>query len=234
MKISIIDDDAHERNTLQDAFTRLANELAIPLHCVLFDSANTFLSSYDFSYDIVCMDIDMPDIDGMSAAEQLRTIDNHVALVFVTNMAQMALQGYTVHALDFIVKPVNYYSLAIKMKSIISMIGVHNYTKITIPVDEGFIRIDSQQLHYIEVRGHYLFIHTSLETYRIRDTLKAWETKLQGLPFARCSNSFLVNLAAVEAVDTNTVLVQHDHLPLSRSKKKDFMNALMQFMGGMQ
>ena len=112
MRIAIIDDDADERKTLQASFERLAQESGSAIVIIEFAGADDFLDGYDRSFDLVCMDIDMPGTDGMSAAQRLRQMDADVPLVFVTNMAQMAIHGYAVHALDFILKPINYYSFS--------------------------------------------------------------------------------------------------------------------------
>ena len=66
-------------------------------------------------YDIVFMDIELPGINGMEAAHRLREIDQQVILIFVTNMAQFAVKGYEVDALDYIIKPAQYGPLSIKL-----------------------------------------------------------------------------------------------------------------------
>ena len=58
------------------------------------------------------LDVDMPFLDGMTAAGHIRRVDPEVVIVFVTNLAQYAIQGYSVNALDYILKPLNYFSLA--------------------------------------------------------------------------------------------------------------------------
>lgn len=93
MRIAIIDDDADERKTLQASFERLAQESGSAIVIIEFAGADDFLDGYDRSFDLICMDIDMPGTDGMSAAQRLRQMDADVPLVFVTNMAQMAIHA---------------------------------------------------------------------------------------------------------------------------------------------
>lgn len=232
MRIAIIDDDADERKTLQASFERLAQESGSAIVIIEFAGADDFLDGYDRSFDLICMDIDMSGTDGMSAAQRLRQMDADVPLVFVTNMAQMAIHGYAVHALDFILKPINYYSFSIKMRGILALIGNRRRKSLVFPTTDGFLRISSDNLYYVEVRGHHLSFHTTQGVIRQRDSLRNWEAKLEGLPFERCNNSYLVNLKQVTAVAKDSVQVGCDWLPISRTKKKPFMNALTEYMGG--
>ena len=75
MRIAIIDDDADERKTLQASFERLAQESGSAIVIIEFAGADDFLDGYDRSFDLICMDIDMPGTDGMSAAQRLRQMD---------------------------------------------------------------------------------------------------------------------------------------------------------------
>lgn len=232
MRIAVVDDDAGERESLQNAFSRMEQEIGTRFVVSTFSDADAFLSSYDHSFDLICMDIDMPGKDGMTAAQELREVDADVPLVFVTNMAQLAIQGYSVRALDFILKPVNYYSFVMKMRSIVAMIGSRQDRALTFTLPDGFIRLSSNDLYYVEVRGHYLFFHTSQGTIRQRDSLRNWEDNVQGLPFERCNTSYLINLRRVTAVSKDEVQVGGDWLPISRTKKKPFLAALTEYMGG--
>lgn len=181
MRIAIIDDDADERKTLQASFERLAQESGSAIVIIEFAGADDFLDGYDRSFDLICMDIDMPGTDGMSAAQRLRQMDADVPLVFVTNMAQMAIHGYAVHALDFILKPINYYSFSIKMRGILALIGNRRRKSLVFPTTDGFLRISSDNLYYVEVRGHHLSFHTTQGVIRQRDSLRNWEAKTGGI-----------------------------------------------------
>lgn len=73
-----------------------------------------FLEEYDSTYDIVFLDIEMPGSDGLTTAREIRGKDDAVAIIFITNMAQYAIHGYEVNAIDFMVKPVGYFNFAQK------------------------------------------------------------------------------------------------------------------------
>ncbi len=58
------------------------------------------------------MDVEMKFMDGMSAAEEIRKMDTEVVIIFITNMAQYAIRGYAVDALDYVLKPVSYFAFS--------------------------------------------------------------------------------------------------------------------------
>ncbi len=120
--IAIVEDEADERNKLSGFLKRYSEENHVDFRVSEFGDAEEFLTGYSAAYDMVFMDIQMPFMDGMTAAERLRKVDPSVVLVFVTNMSNLAVRGYSVDASDFVVKPVTYPSFSAMMtKSIRSV-----------------------------------------------------------------------------------------------------------------
>ena len=113
-KLLIIEDDAVEADVLREHVRRYAEERDEKFSVTWFRSALE-LSSGERSFDLVFMDIDIPGINGMEAAELLRTYDTETPLIFVTNLAQYAVRGYEVQAIDFMVKPVTYANFKLRM-----------------------------------------------------------------------------------------------------------------------
>lgn len=93
-------------------------------------------------------------------------------------------------------------------------------------------RLDTEFITYIESQDHKVAFHTREKIIATRETLKNLERKLEGRPFARCNNCYLINLAYVEAVKENSVTVAGELLQISRSKRKAFMEALAAYVGG--
>lgn len=78
-------------------------------------------------------------MDGISAAEKIRESDKDAIIIFITNMAQYALKGYQVRARSYILKPVNYYSLALELQEAIATISRKVDDAILIKDDDVFI-----------------------------------------------------------------------------------------------
>ena len=231
-RIAIVDDEREAIESLRTNIERLSGEISEELKVESFESGEDFLKSYDGSYDLICLDIDMGNLSGIDVAREIRKTDGKVCLIFVTNMAQMAIRGYEVRAFDFILKPVEYYSLSMKLKSALSVIGLKKPKNLLISVSGAVQRISTDDLKFVEVNGHYLYYHTKEGVFKQKASLKELEEKIAGPAFKRCNNCYLVNLKYVERVEKDDICIAGERLKMSRPKKKEFLNALANYMGG--
>ena len=232
IKIAVIDDEIEERERLLGYYQRLKAEVRDELEIRTFVSGDEFLGESEESYDLICLDIDMEGRDGIETAKEIREKDGQVLIIFVTNMAQMAIRGYEVQALDFVVKPVNYYSFSMKMSNAFNMIHNRRSRDIILTTTGGMQKISTDDLYYIEVNSHYLYYHTKDEVLRQKASMKQIEDRLEGLSFKRCNNCYLVNLKYVSCVNKDDLKVGENWLKISRPRKKEFLQALANYMGG--
>ena len=101
---------------LQEVLHQYEQEKQVSFSCTHWKSGENVLEQYDHQYDIIFMDIRLPGMDGMQTARQLRRMDHTVLLVFLTSLAQYAVEGYEVEAVDYIIKPITYPALRLKMQ----------------------------------------------------------------------------------------------------------------------
>lgn len=109
-----------------------------------------FLDEYDGNLDVVFMDIEMPHLDGIETAKKNRQKAPSLGIVFVTNMAQYAIKGYEVNAIDFIVKPVEYFVFTDKLKKAIRFSDRNREKEIIIETDNSVSRLRVSQIVYVE------------------------------------------------------------------------------------
>lgn len=231
-RIAIVEDSQKEAELLLSYFARFGEDEQIPFKSDHFLSAEAFLSKYKPIYDIVFLDIQLMALNGMEAAIRLREMDQNVMIVFVTNMAQFAVKGYEVRAFDFIVKPLTYPVFAMKLKRMLTELNIKREQELMIPVANELIRVSTSKITYIEVSGHKLIFHTTDQNITTYASLKSIESELDSRVFVRCNSGYLVNLKYVKAVKDYAVIVGEATLPISRPKRKAFVQALGDYLGG--
>ncbi len=231
-KVAIVEDDQAEADKLRAHFEQYAKEKDIQFQITHFGSAEQFLGKYCPIYDLVLLDIMLPHMNGMEAAFKLREMDEITTIIFVTNMAQFAVRGYEVGAFDFVVKPVSYSNFALKIQRALNKLSSNRDTEVVVSTSEGFFRVASSQIKYIEISGHKMVYHTTTGLIKAYGNLKEVESVLSDKVFVRCNSCYLVNLGYVRAIRGQLVLVDGDELQISRPRKKVFVQAVNDYLGG--
>lgn len=228
-QVAIIEDEAKAVENLRLALNRYGKETGETFQLHIFRDAELFLTNYKPKYDMVFMDIVLPGMNGLEAARKLRKFDEEVCLVFITSMAQFAIKGYEVNALDYFVKPFKYYDLKMRLDRMRKIIGKRAKT-LFIPVTGGSKNVTADDIYYIEVKGHTLIYHTKGGVFTARGgPMKDLEEKLKTAGFSRCGVGYLVNLRYCKQIRGDEVLVNEDWLKISRAKKKEFVDAMSAF-----
>ena len=232
LRIAVVDDEREQRILLETCLHRYEQENSAELRITLFGDAQEFLRQDPGGFDIVLLDIQMPGLDGMTVARQLRERNQRLVLIFITNMAQFAIEGYAVDAMDFILKPVSYYRLAATLTKAKSRLQTETGVFLVLHTKDGTYRLDSARVHYIEMFNHHTIFHTEDGVFDTTGSLKKLEEQLSGQNFARCNNGYLVNLRYVRGVEGSEVVVGGDRLLISRTRRKVFLQRLSEFFGG--
>ncbi len=231
LRIAIVEDDEKYADLLQEYLKKYGEERSEEFCCVVHKNAVVFLNNYKANYDIVFMDIDLPHMNGMTASQKLREVDKQVVLVFVTNLAQMAIKGYEVNAYDFIVKPVSYYDFSMKLNKIRRYLSTRVSDEISIAIGKGIVRVMTSLITYIEVLDHKLIFHTEEQDYVSYGSLNKLETNPKMKNFARCNACYLVNLQHVRKVEGYTVFLGSAELSISHPRRAAFLKRLSEYLG---
>lgn len=232
MNIAIVEDDVKTREQLVRYIAAYFKHDENRYQLFEFSDGDEILEDYQASYDLILLDIQMARMDGLATAQKIRKLDEDVYLIFVTNLANYAIRGYSVNALDFVLKPINILMLHQMLSRVEKLLSGRQKHYITLPTQGGLTRIDLAEIQYVETFNHGVCVHTDKGSFTVRRTLKSVEAQLAGHDFFRCNNCYLVNLRKVEGVERGHVLISGQELAISRPRHKAFMEELTRYLGG--
>lgn len=232
--IAIVEDEKEFSDQLVSYLKQYGEENKIEIKVSVFGDGESVLKDYSSDYDAIFLDIQMPGIDGMQTAEAIREMDEDVVLMFITNMAQYAISGYSVGALDFVMKPINYYTFALKVGRVLKRVQkkVREQNSIVISLPSGMKKLDAKQIYFVEIQNRMLHYHTDEGEFIVKGTMQSVEQELESFAFAKCNHWYLVNLMHVKEVRKNIAVVGEFELEISRRNKNTFLKALTEYLGG--
>ena len=230
--IAIVEDEEQFRQQLTEYLTQYQDENQLEFKISVFTDGAEILENYQPVYDVILLDIEMPKVNGMDAAKQIRVRDDNVVLMFITNMAGYAIHGYEVGALDFVMKPITYYTFSMKLTRALKRAKQQEQKSLLLPLSDGVKKLELSEIYFVEGQSRMLYHHTALCDYVVKGTMQAAENALANFPFAKCNHWYLVNLMHVKEVRKNMVVVGPFELEISRRNKTAFLKALTEYMGG--
>ena len=226
-RIAICDDERQFRKRIHDILIEYMNENDILYEIDEFESGKDFISlGINLAkYDIVFLDVNMDELDGMETAQKIRKVSNDVFIVFVTAFITCAPQGYSVGAIRYILKNnVNFPELIFECMDAISLNMNYVAQKKKFNFNEGTKIVALERLLYIESRLNKLefyIMEDKLKKYSIYGKLDELEKELQGNDFIRIHQSYLVNMKHIEKVSRYEALLNNGiklEIPKARYK----------------
>ncbi|MGM9942426.1 MAG: LytR/AlgR family response regulator transcription factor [Bulleidia sp.] len=228
-RAAVVEDQIAEAQILVSLLKKYVQENQMDMNISLYQDGDEFLDETG-PFDIVFLDIEMKRVDGLRTARTIRMNDDHAVIVFVTKMVNLALEGYSVDAADFIIKPVVYESFAMRMNRIMRRLKHRHQICIELKTGSTSSFVNIHDIDYIEARDRKVSVHLQNHNeIQASEPLYALEAKLISHGFYRPHIAFLVNLAHVRSVSTNTVMVNDTPVPVSKHRRKEFMKVLTEF-----
>ncbi|HOV42181.1 MAG TPA: LytTR family DNA-binding domain-containing protein [Oscillospiraceae bacterium] len=230
VRIAVVEDEAAYTQQITEYLERFSEESGEAVKITVFSDGDEIVEAYKAQFDIILLDIQMRFMDGMTAAKEIRKADPEVVIIFITNMVQYAVQGYSVDALDFVLKPISYFALSQRLEKALDRIKKRPMTYVAVSTKSGTYKLEASKIYYIESLGHNLMFHTASGEYSSTGTLKEWEKKLKDMHFFRGNSCYLINLEHVDGIQDGCALVKGEKLALSRNRKTAFMEALANYV----
>ncbi|MDO4849596.1 MAG: LytTR family DNA-binding domain-containing protein [Coriobacteriia bacterium] len=232
-KTLIVEDETAEAKRLTDLLARYGHAHQTEFKVTWHSSAMEMLSDKG-RYDLCLLDIQMPGINGMEAAALLRTYDEEIPIIFVTNLAKYAVKGYEVGATGFIVKPVTYGNLQLSLDRALRAVEKNAGRTLTIPTEDGVRVVPLRQVVCIEVMKHRLTYHLEgEEPLSARGSLVQIEEELADAPMVRISKSCLANMDHIQVMRSQEMqMANGEVLRISRTHKRAVTERVTDYLGG--
>lgn len=238
VRVGIVDDDHRNLVLLTRYLERFGREQSTQFSITTLSDGAELMHQYRADYDILLLDIEMPGLDGFSAAERIRLVDPDVIIIFITNSPNYAIRGYEVDAQSYVLKPVTYFAFAAQLTKALTRLKAKSGSgeALMLKIAGGLVRVPTDSIVYLESAKHRTVVHTLDGRHNVVGSLKELEQQLEQLSaaksFFRCNSGYLVNLKHVVSMGADLVtLTGGQELQVSRARKKPFMIALTDYLG---
>lgn len=221
MKIAICDD---ERQIICD-YSKIINEYLFENNIVCsvdgFVDGNSFLQLAN-EYDLVFLDYDLPDINGMDIARNIRENDGRIMIVFLTAYAEHVYDSFEVDAFRYLLKPVSKEKI---YETLNKFLNIYNHNrKITIPTNTAHISVDADEVIYIEAAKKHTKVKTTGNEYIANKAISIYQTEIANPHFFRTHRGYIVNMRYISTVEKNTITLTNGEIVLLSSKCRDEFN----------
>ncbi len=230
--IAVVDDEENARSSLLTYLQKYSEEDKRVFKFNEFSTGASFLNACQKQkYDVIFLDIEMPGLNGLETGEKLRQFNKNSVIIFVTNLAQYAIKGYSLHAYDYIVKPLNYEAFYLKMKELMPLLEAHEKHDLILNISSSkMVVVTIEEILYVESRSHDIYYHMEDgNIYRIYGTLGLSEKNLPKKLFARCNSCYLINFSQISSIKGDEVIIGEEKLKISRPKKKTFLRLFEEY-----
>ena len=223
--IAICDDDEHFLSRERSLISKYMKHIGCQCTIKKYKSGRELLQSEEelYKYNIIFLDVNMKDMDGIETARIIRKYDRDVYLVFVTAYIDYSIEGYKVDAVRYILKDDDCLEKMINesIQAILSKMEIKG-RKIKFNFQEGTIELLPDNIIYIESSLHKLLFYVNgvnVKKYTIYEKLDVISTQLEKEGFCRIHKSFLVNLKYVSKIERyNVTLINRKTLNIAKQR----------------
>lgn len=225
IKAAICDDEALSREMTSSALETCFRSRGCVLRLDRYASPLALKKRAGEGYDIVFLDIDMPEMDGIRLAAYIKDVSEKTEIIFVSNCEDRVFESLSVHPFGFVRKS----SFLKDVESVVNLYiasqnTVRDAPSIEVRTRDSVSRVRIDRIMYIECEKNVqrLHLHRSQETPCVRTAMNALEEELKGYGFLRVHQGYLANYVYIEKIDADTVfLTDGTRLPVSRRNRKE-------------
>ncbi len=224
---------------MENHMERYGKENHIEVKFTSYGSGSQLLLNFQKrKFDIIFLDVSMPDLSGFETAKRIRNVDENVSIVFCTSYYTISnvSKGFEVDADDFLSKPLLYKKVENILNKIYKKKLLCADEKLFLKCQDGLITLQLSDIIYIHTRNKLLILYTINGEVQNNQRMSELEKRLSKRMFFRCHNSYMVNFDYVEGLKNDHVLVKCNNqqlieIPVSKYKKEEFLQAFAGYVG---
>ena len=230
LNLVICDDERTLRNDLRKVLETELELCGETFKIAEFDCGESLVRALnDYVFDIIFLDIEMKDLDGVATAREIRKRTSAPEIIFVTSYPDFVFQGYEVQALNYILKPYQKEKIISVLHTALERLGRDSEKYYMVESRGQTLRLPLSRIKYFFSDRRSVNAVTAEETHTFYGKLSELETELPE-NFVRIHNRYLVNLKYVQSIQGNSVQMAGEELPVSRSCKQDLAIAFAKYM----
>lgn len=231
LNIAICDDD----KLFLDTFAETVSPLIKEDHNILkFTNSSDLLERIeDYSsdcIDIVITDIEMPGLNGINMAQELKTLHPRIQFIFVTNYTEYIQEVFVVSPVYYILKPVDKVKLAKALEKAIGQLSESDKKCFNVTSKNKILRIRYDEIKYIESYSRKIIIHEIRRNTELLMKLDDFEKELPPY-FLRIHKSYLVNMNMIRSINNNLIeLFSGEVIPVAKAKYPEIKKSILVFL----
>ena len=237
LKVALCDDITEYNKRMESYIKRYSDENHIDVKITSYVSGSQLLLNYQKrKFDIIFLDISLPEIDGFEIAEKIRKLDQDITIIFCTSYYTIsnASKGFAVEAEDFLAKPMSYKKIEKILNKAYGKKLVNAEEKLIVKCQNGIYTLQLSDIIYLETSNKTVLLHTVKGDFVCYQKIRELEERLSDKLFYRCHNCYVVNMDYIETVRGDTVVLtkgERDSIPISKYRKDGLLKALAMYVG---
>lgn len=231
INVVLLEDEIEEQKRTVEILKRFSLDNNSQINVDVFTKSSEILAVDFTKYNLALLDIILENdtINGMDVAKIIREKNKDIAIVFITKTVLYAIQGYAVNALDYVVKPVTYEDISLKLKKYISFLTKNTDPILSFKCTDRTLTIKESEIYFFSIYSHYIDIHTKNGIFKTRGRISDVE-KLVSPSFSRISRNCIINLNYITEIKKDDILLNGELLKITENYKDSFMKSFNQYL----
>lgn len=240
-KIAILDDNLMQLEEITNLCKLYYEKKKKNCNIKKYTHPSLFLKENFLDFDLLLLDIEMPIVNGIEIAKQVRKQNKHCFICFITNFNDYVFQSYDVHAFDFVMKPVNEEKIIKLLDDVNSYMNAYSKSeeKISLCTTEGEINIPSSQIIYLEYLDKFntfnrvIKVHTQSKDYFVKEKISEIYERLPKKQYVMPHKSYIINMENIKLFKKTEILMSDNTIiPLSQKRSASIRISFNEFMKG--